>query len=256
MVPLRYIVLPLFVCLFSARSGLAAPPVKYSQEVIGKPGSKDKSGKKGEESGAKPNYDISGYARLSSNFLDRGLTYSHNGFSFNGLVLMNLGSQFKFGFWGANISKLDNDDDNLWLKYVAEVFVDFQNNSKFVFYVHDDHFYKSQSRNGIRYGFRLDYGRFTNLIEWQNNFEGTGESSYYGRAKFNKKYNEKTGVEVGAGYTMQHSTQYSNYFDLSGTTYYLAFPNGRLEAGLTIPSSTQFGERSKLNYFIGMQVNY
>lgn len=216
---------------------------------------KDK--KKDENAGAQPSYDVSGYARLTSNFVDRGLSMSNGGFAMNAAFLVNLGSQFKFGFWGSNISKLGNDDDNLWIKYVAEVFVDFQTNAKFLFYVHDDHYYKTQSRNGIRYGFKLDYGRFTGLLEWQSNFEGTGSSSYYSQLKFNKKYTDKTGVEVGAGYTMEYSRRYSNYIDVSGTGYYLAFPNGRLEAGLTMPSNTsQFGSRSRLAYFLGLNLNF
>lgn len=221
------------------------------------PGEKAKAKDDKDGGGAKPNYDVSGYARLTSNFIDRGLSYSNGGFAMNAAFLVNLGSQFKFGFWGSNISKLGNDDDNLWIKYIAEVYVDFQSNSKFVFYVHDDHFYKTQSLNGIRYGFKLDWGRFTGLLEWQNNFEGTGSSSYYTRVKFNKKYTEKTGIELGTGYTMEYSQRYSNYIDIFGTGYFNAFPNGRLEAGMTMPSNTsQFGSRSKLGYFVGLQLNY
>lgn len=241
----------LFVFMLTSQFVMAAPT--YSAG----PGDKPKPKEEKDSGGAKPNYDVSGYARLTSNFLDRGLSYSNGGFAMNAAFLVNLGSQFKFGFWGSNISKLGNDDDNLWIKYIAEVFVDFQTNSKFVFYVHDDHYYKTQALNGIRYGFKLDWGRFTGLLEWQNNYEGTSSSAYYTRVKFNKKYTEKTGLELGAGYTMEYSQQYSNYIDVFGTGYLLAFPNGRLEAGMTLPSNTsQFGNRSRLGYFVGLQLNY
>ena len=247
---LRSLLLPFFVFTLTAQFAMAAPPV-YSAG----PGDKKKDAK--DETGAKPTYVVNGHARLTSNFVDRGLSYSNGGFAMNASFLVNLGSQLRFGFWGSNISKLGNDDDNLWLKYVAEVFVDFQTNSKFVFYVHDDHYYKTQSLNGIRYGFKLDYGRFTGLLEWQNNYEGTGASSYYSRIKFNKKYSEKTGLELGAGYTMEYSQRYSNYIDLLGTGYYNAFPNGRVEAGITLPSNTsQFGNRSRLAYFLGLNITF
>lgn len=251
MTVLRHKVLLFFVFILSAQIVTAAPV--YSAG----PGDKDKKKDEKESTGAKPSYDVSGYARLTSNFIDRGLSMSNGGFAMNASFLVNLGSQLKFGFWGSNISKLGNDDDNLWIKYMAEVYVDFQTNSKFVFYVHDDHYYKTQSLNGIRYGFKLDYGRFTGLLEWQNNYEGTGSSAYYTRVKFNKKYTEKTGLELGAGYTMEYSQRYSNYIDLSGTAYYNAFPNGKLEAGLTLPTNTsQFGNRSRLGYFLALQLNY
>lgn len=248
---LRQCALLFFVLSLSTQFAIAAPTNSTG------PGDKSKGKDDKDNSGAKPNYDISGYARLTSNFIDRGLSYSNGGFAMNAAFLVNLGSQFKFGFWGSNISKLENDDDNLWIKYLAEVYVDFQTNSKFVFYVQDDHFYRTQSLNGIRYGFKLDWGRFTGLIEWQNNYEGTGSSAYYTRLKFNKKYTERTGLELGAGYTMEYSQQYSNYLDIFGTGYFNAFPNGRLEAGMTMPSNTsQFGNRSKLGYFVGLQLNY
>ena len=235
--------------MLSASNAVAAPA--YSAG----PGDKKKDDKGA--TGTVPTYDVSGFAKLTSNFVDRGLSYSNNGFAMNASFLVNLGSQLRFGFWGSNISKIENDDDNLWVKYVAEVHVDFQQNSKFVFYVHDDHFYKAFTRNGIRYGFRLDYGRFNGLLEWQNNYEGTAASAYYTRVKFNKKYTEKTGLELGAGYTMEYSHRYSNYFDLLATGYYNAFPNGKIELGLTSASTSQFGSRSKsLNYSLGMTVTY
>lgn len=248
---LRYWAPLFFVLTLSTQLAMAAPTYSAS------PGDKPKAKEEKDGGGAKPNYGVSGFARLTSNFIDRGLSYSNGGFAMNAQFLVNLGSQFKFGFWGSNISKLRNDDDNLWIKYIAEVFVDFQSNSKFVFYVQDDHFYKTSELNGIRYGFKLDYGRFAGLLEWQNNYEGTNSSSYYTRVKFNKKYTEKTGLELGAGYTMEYSQQYSNYIDTFATGYLNAFPNGRLEAGVTLPTNTsQFGNRSRLGYFIGFQLNY
>lgn len=242
---------PILILVFvlSISNAVAAPA--YSAG----PGDKKKDDKGA--TGTVPTYDITGFAKLSSNFIDRGLSYSNNGFAMNAAFLVNLGSQLRFGFWGSNISKIENDDDNLWVKYVAEVHVDFQANSKFVFYVHDDHFYKAFTRNGIRYGFRLDYGRFSGLLEWQNNYEGTSASAYYTRIKFNKKYTEKTGLELGAGYTMEYSHRYNNYLDLLATGYYNAFPNGKFELGLTSASTSQFGSRSKsLNYSLGMTVTY
>jgi hypothetical protein len=237
----------LFIFTLIAQFALAAAP--------GSTADGEKSPKDG--AGATPTYAVSGYARLTSNYLDRGLTYSNGGAAMNATFLVNLGSQFKFGFWGTNISKLKNDDDNLWVKYIAEVLVEFQPNSKFVFYFHDDHFYKTQSMNGLRYGFRLDWSRFSGLLEWQNNYEGTGASSYYIRGRFNKKYSDKGGIELGAGYTNEYSHEYKNYVDMFGTAYFNAIPNGRLEVGMTLPTNTaQFDNRSNPGYFAGLMLSF
>lgn len=233
--------------LFITQLAIAAAP--------GSTADGEKSAK--DNGGVTPTYAVSGFARLTSNYIDRGLSYSNGGAAMNAAFLVNLGSQFKFGFWGTNISKLKNDDDNLWVKYIAEVLVEFQSNSKFVFYFHDDHFYKTQSLNGLRYGFRLDWGRISGLLEWQNNYEGTNASSYYSRVKFNKRYSDKAGIELGAGYTMEYSHEYKNYIDLFGTGYFNVIPNGRLEIGATLPTNTdQFDNRSKPGYFVGLMLNF
>lgn len=235
----------IFVFLLCVQTAYAAAP---GSSPDGEKSTKDNGG-------LTPTYAISGYARLTSNYIDRGLSFTNGGAAMNAAFLVNLGSQFKFGFWGTNISKLRNDDDNLWIKYIAEVAVEFQQNAKFVFYFHDDHFYKTQSLNGIRYGFRLDWGRISGLLEWQNNFEGTDSSSYYARMKFNKRYSDKAGIELGAGYTLEYSREYTNYIDLSGTVYYNFIPNGRIETGVTVPTNmSQFGDRSKPGYFAGLML--
>jgi len=216
----------------------------------------EKSDSKDKDSGAVPNYGIIGSARLSSNFVDRGLTYSDARTAFNAAFLMHLGSQFKFGIWGSNISNLSSDEDNLWVKYIGQVFIDFQQNSKMLFYVHDDHFYKSDVRNGQRFGFKLDYARFTGLFEYNNNYEGSGSSSTYFNIKFTKKYSDKIGLDLALGYTFQNSSSYNDYADLSGVFFYKPTNTFRTEAGLTLPSNThQFGSRSQPAYFIALSMN-
>jgi len=238
----KFIVL-FFVTAFSA-------PLIFAAE---KPTDKDK----GKDLGAIPNYGISGSARLTSNFIERGLSMSDNHPAFNALFLMHLGTQFKFGFWGSNISNLTASDDNLWIKYVAQVFVDFQQSTKMIFYVHEDHYYKSGVRNGHRFGLKIDYARFTTQIESQNNYEGTNASAWYLNTKFNKKYSEKIGVELSAGYTFQNSTIYNNYLDLQGVVFYKPAPTFKTEFGITLPSNTtQFGSRSNLGYFIAVNFDY
>ena len=211
---------------------------------------------KDKDSGTIPNYGIVGSARLTSNFIDRGLSYSDGHTAFNAAFLMHLGSQFKFGIWGSNISNLTSSEDNLWVKYVGQVFIDFQQNSKMIFYVHDDHFYKSDLRNGQRFGFKVDYSRFTGLYEYNNNYEGTRASSSYINVKFTKKYSDKIGLDLGLGYTFQNSNTYNDYADVSAVAFYKPTTTFRTEIGLTMPSNTtQFGSRSSLGYFIALNMN-
>lgn len=212
---------------------------------------------KSEKAGTQPNYDISGYARLASNYVDRGLSFSNGNFAFNGAFLINLGSQFKLGFWGSNISKLNAADDNLWIKYIGEVLVNFQTSTDYIFYIHDDRFYKSSSRNGQRFGLKINYGRFAGLIESQTNYEGTRRNGYYAQVKHDKKITSDFGVQLGLGYTLQSSDTYKDYADFIASTYYQLFKTGKVDLTLTTPSnSSQFGDRSKPAYFIGFQLDF
>jgi len=239
------IIVLFFILIFSVAYASAAD----------KPADKDKD--KNKDSGAVPNYGLSGSARLTSNYIDRGLSMSDGHTAFNASFLMHLGTQFKFGFWGSNISNLTAADDNLWMKYVAQVFVDFQQSTKMIFYVHDDHYYKSDVRNGQRFGLKIDYSRFTTQLESQNNYEGTNASALYLNIKFTKKYSDKIGVEIASGYTFQNSSVYKDYLDLQAIAFYRPAQTFRTELGMTLPSNTtQFGSRSNIGYFLALNLNY
>ena len=232
------------IILISSLSLLAQPkpPVKN-----------DKDG----TSGATPTYAISGNAKLTTNFIERGLSMSDNDVALNALFLVNLGSQFKFGFWGSNVSDLNSTDDNLWIKYIAEVYIEFQPSSKFHFYVHDDHFFKVDLRNGQRFGFEISYPKFSFLLERQTNFEGTGTTAHYYQFKYYQRLTDTYGGIGSFGYTQQRSAQYNDYFDNAATGYYKPFEKGQVELGVTLPSNTsQFGSRSKLNYFLAFALEY
>ena len=212
---------------------------------------------KDEKSGAIPSYAISGNAKLMTNFIERGLSMSDNDVALNALFLVNLGSQFKFGFWGSNVSDLNSSDDNLWIKYIAEVYIEFQPSSKFHFYIHDEHFFKVDLRSGQRFGFEISYPRMSFLLERQTNFEGTGTTAHYYQFKYFQRLTDKYGGIGSFGYTQQRSAQYNDYFDNAATGYYKPFEKGQIELGFTLPSNTgQFGSRSKLNYFLAFALEY
>ncbi len=209
------------------------------------------------EGGTTPNYFVEGMAKLTSNFVDRGLSFSDGNPAFNGSFLIGLGNQFSLGFWGSNVANISNNEDNLWVKYVAEAKVDFLSNANAVFFFHDDHFYPSDIRNGQRYGMRLKYARFKWLFEAQTNFEATGSSSFYSQAEFIKKYSDKFGLSLALGYTFQNSNYYRDYIDASAFMFFSPAKTVRLEGGLALPSNTyQFGSRSTLHYTFGISVFY
>ncbi len=213
---------------------------------------------KNNTSGTIPTYSSIGFAKLTSNLVERGLTFSNSKPAFNASFLVNLGSQFSLGFWGSNIAKLDEtSDNNLWVKYIAEAKVDFLSNANAIFFFQDDHFYPSDIRNGQRYGLRLKYSRFSWLLEAQSNFEATGSSAFYTLVDFTKKYSDKYGLMLSTGYTYQNSNYYRDYFDFSAVAFYQPVASIRGDLGVSLPSNTyQFGSRSTLHYFMGLSVSY
>lgn len=207
------------------------------------------------EAGTKPNYSINGSALLTSNYVEQGLTMSDGNPAFNGLFLVNLGSQFSFGFWGSNVSNLDSNSQNVWIKYIAEANVDFQSNFRATFYFQDHHFYTSSARNGQRFGARIKYMRFEGFVETQTNFEGTGTSAFYFQTQFTKKYTDKYGLTLAAGYTNQNSSQYSDYLDLKAEGFYQPIATIKSDLGITLPSNTnQFGSRSEPQYYLDVNL--
>ncbi|MBC7456965.1 MAG: hypothetical protein H7235_01975 [Bdellovibrionaceae bacterium] len=167
-----------------------------------------------------PTYLISGDAQLLSHFIDRGLSMSDQNPALNASFLFNLGQQFRVGFWGSNISNVTSADDNLWLKIVADVRVDISSTSRLVFYIHDDHFYKSNLRNGQEVGINLDYVGYLFQAEYFNNFQGTKTNGEY--LKFGKKFPMAHNFNLipTVGYTLQHANTLSNYFDFKMVAEY------------------------------------
>ena len=245
----RYLFMFLIGFYFSKSFSQNLPPKSTTQSTTTSPGKN--------ESGTTPTYIVEGMAKLTSNFVDRGLSFSDGNPAFNGAFLIGLGNQFSLGFWGSNVANISNNEDNLWVKYVAEAKVDFLSNANAVFFFHDDHFYPSDLRNGQRYGMKLKYSRFKFFFEAQTNFEATGSSAFYTQAEFIKKYSDKYGLSLALGYTYQNSNYYRDYIDSSAYIFFAPAKTVKLEAGLALPSNTyQFGSRSTLHYSIGVSVFY
>lgn len=206
---------------------------------------------------SQPTYLVSGSAQLLSHFVDRGLSVSDKNPALNASFLFNLGPQFRFGFWGSNISNVTSPDDNLWLKIVADVKIEISSNAKLFFYINDDHFYKSNLRNGQEVGFNLDWSNYFYQVEFMNNFQGsrTNAEYYKGGKKFNL-FSNTTG-SLGVGYTMQHADGYSNYLDVKATANYLITEFFNFELGATTTfGATGLNGRGTSFVYLGVKLVY
>lgn len=210
-----------------------------------------------EDVSKRPTYRFSGDAQLLTHFLDRGLSITDNNPALAASFLFNFGQQFRVGFWGSNISNVTSKDDHLWLKFIADVKIEFSTDSTFLAYVHDDHFYKESIRNGQAYGINFEYKSYMSQLEWLRNYQGTKSGAVYMRLGKNFPLYRKVLPGIFAGYTMQNSAGYLNYLDLKATANYTVTSSFELEAGITaVTNSTQFDGRGNAAIYFGVKLNY
>lgn len=206
---------------------------------------------------AEASYRLSGDVKLLSHFIDKGLSFSDNNPAMNASFLANFGSQVRLGFWGSNISNVGAVDDNFWFKFLGEVSVEFSQNLSSVFYVSDNHFYKSNARNGQIVGANTKYKQSEILFEWLGNFEGTKTSAEYLRYGYFMTYKKDFRYGGSAGYTNSRSATLKSYFDLRALGQYQFDYNSNVEAGLTFNSNkSQFGRRGDMAYYLALQLTY
>ena len=227
--------------------------VSVSIPVLAAEKDKDKEADKG----VTPTYRFSGDAQLSSQFVDRGLAITSGNPGLSASFLFNMGQQFRIGFWGTNISNISAADDNLWLKIVADIHINFSNDSVFKLYFNDDHFYKSDIRNGQAFGINYDFKSYLTQVEWLSNFQGTKTDAVY--LKFGKMFALLKEISTGAsvGYTAQKSQAYYDYIDLKGFATYKLSDFFEFNAGVTLDiNGSQFGSRGDPAIFGAIRLSY
>ncbi len=209
------------------------------------------------DKGNKPTYMFSGDAQLLSHFIDRGLSISDGNPALNASFLFNMGQQFRVGFWGSNISNITSSDDNLWLKIIADVHIQLVNESILKIYFNDDHFYKSDLRNGQSVGVNYDILSYMSQLEWMSNFQGSRSDALYLRA--GKMFSLRKDILAGglAGITLQKSKAYYDYLDLKVFSTYKVTDYFELEAGITLATnSPQFNYRGNPYIYCGIKLSY
>lgn len=209
-----------------------------------------------QKSAGAPTYKVSVDAKVMSQFIDRGLAISDGNPAMNVSFLYNLGPQFRLGFWGSNISNVTSTDDNFWFKFIADIKVDFSNVASMSFYVHDDHYYKSDIRNGQSVGIKWMWNAYTGELEWMNNYQGTKTAAeYLNVGRLWPFFMCKAGLK--AGYTLQTSETYQNYFDLKGLITYNFSANSTIEGAATMASNEgQFNGRGKPAFYVSLSLSY
>ncbi len=209
-------------------------------------------------SGTTPLFSISGNADLTSHFVHRGLSYSDNNPALNAEFLLHMGSQFKLGIWGSNISNVNNPDDNFWFKFVGEIRVDLNAMNQLDFFVYDNRFYKAEGRNGQNMGFRLNVlKKFYGEADFGTNFEGSQTSYEYFSFGYIHAFNPVLKAKGQVGYTHQRMQGIYDYLDFRAEGLYEPYKHFSFYLGTSFPSQMgQFNDRSKSFIFGGVRFDY
>ena len=204
---------------------------------------------------------ISGDAQLLTHFVERGLSMSNGNPALNASFLFNLGSQVRLGFWGSNISNLSAADDNFWFKFLAEFEVKFNNGLLSEVYISDNHFYKSDQRNGQRIGSIFTYNLYELTLEWMSNLEGSkGNAEYFNFGKY-FQYGSMNQFRYGGflGFTDSHTRNINSYFDVRVLGQYFINPATRAELGCSLnftDNNAVFGKRADPAIWLGIKLSY
>jgi uncharacterized protein (TIGR02001 family) len=163
--------------------------------------------------GQAPSYKLTGEAELLTHFVHHGLSQTNQDPSLHGSFWFNFGPQFRLGIWGSN-TNFEGSDIHLWMRFSADVKVDFNENAQLFITYNQNQFYKSSARNGNTVGLDLGLFKYHIIYEIESNWDGTSTgSSYYAFQKNTDVFSTyKWNNQVG--YSMVKATGYSNYFDL------------------------------------------
>jgi len=201
--------------------------------------------------------DISGEVMLATQYVERGIGMSDQNPAMNASFLYNLGTQVRMGFWGSNISNLSAGDDNFWLKFMLEFNVLFGTNLNTKFYASDNHFYKSDQRNGQRFGVVFNYFTYFYTFEWMSNFEGSKANAEYVEAGKYFYAGNKVRYGGSVGYTVGHAVTTNSYFNVKALIHYLLNTSTYFEAAATVNTNpTAFGKRGDPAVWASVNLTY
>lgn len=201
-----------------------------------------------------PTFRLSGDAQLMTHFVYRGLSYTDKDPGLNAGFYFNFGPQFKFGFAGSNVKF---DDTHLWLSFKGLVKVDFSADIYMNIYYANHRFYKSDSRNGNTLGTTIDIYSYKVQFDMDSNWEGTAQAAQYIGLSHEFKIPYELYFVPAFGYTMQKSSDYSNYFDIKTGLVYKTKQAGTWELAMTYNSNaSQFNGRGDMFFYLSTQFEF
>lgn len=164
-------------------------------------------------SSTQPTFRMNGSAQLTSNYIEKGLTQTDADPGLQADFWFNLGSQFRVGVWGANVSYDSASSTHFWLKMNADVRVDFSQTSNLIIKYSNNQFFRSNNRDGNTIGVHLDFSGYKVLYEIDNNWQGTQEgATYAGLGKDFPIWNTWVWANQG-GYTIPEADGVQSFFD-------------------------------------------
>ena len=213
--------------------------------------SQDSSG-----SQSKPTFRMNGKANLTSNYVEKGLPQTAGDPGLQADFWFNFGSQFRMGLWAANVNYENNAGTHFWLKLNADIRVDFTNTSNLIIKYSDNHYFKSNNRDGNTIGVHLDFSGYKVLYEIDNNWQGTRAAATY--AGLGKDFPIWTNWIWANqfGYTIPEADGVKAFFDIrSGLGKKLK--DIFTMATLTYTNATgSFKEQGELAAFVNVSVEY
>ena len=163
-------------------------------------------------SSTKPTFRMNGSAQLTSNYIEKGLTQTDGDPGLQADFWFNLGSQFRVGVWGANVSYDSASSSHFWLKMNADVRVDFSQTSNLIIKYSNNQFFRSNNRDGNTIGIHLDFSSYKVLYEIDSNWQGTQEgATYAGLGKDFPIWNTWVWANQG-GYTIPEADGVQSFF--------------------------------------------
>lgn len=198
---------------------------------------------------------MSGNATLVTNYLEHAVSQTNNDPALQGSYLFNLGSQLKLGLWGSNVY-YPNEMNHFNLRLVADIKVNFDQDFDAFFSFSNNHFYKSNSRNGNTLNLFVQAYEYLVGLSQESNWEGTRSTSNHFLFGYLWQLNPKVIWQNNIEYNQISTSGYKSYFDFNSSLIASVNPM-ILKMGLTYNSSAnQFDGRGKTYLIFSISTDF
>lgn len=200
-------------------------------------------------------YSIEGSTSMLSHFVHHGLSQTQRDPSLQTNIYIPLGSQFRVGLWGSNVS-YEGSNNHIWAKILFDLKVEFNKDVELTLSYDLNQFYKDKTRNGNTTRFALNIMSYHVTYELESNWEGTETGAKrVGFGKSIKIYNSFD-WDNEIGYTMVTVDNLQNFFDLRSK---ISSSYNRLDfhlAATATSNPSQFNGNGDMFIILGMGFKY